>query len=256
MRPLLRVLVVVVLALPGMATAGTIAADKIAEVKKAAEAFAKLGEPSRQTGKPPRESDKAAKALMDAVFDLRAVTAAEPLPFSEIGKVNDWNKAILTVGSVFILSGTGLADISKAGSDPNLASKVEKNTVDFAPELGRYFDAQLGIASAMLGTVNQHLAANPGDREKPNFKAGLPDIYSGTAQTLFSTLTTLPTNGLTDAWRAARLPAIESLSPHVAAVLDADDLKTIHDTCLQLAQGTTDPKLQEGLRRIAAIFKR
>ncbi len=257
MRSLVRIVAIVLFALAtGVADAGTIAPDKIAEVNKAAEAFAKMGEPSRQSGKPPRATDAAAKALIDTVFDLRAVAAAEPMPFSEIGKVNDWNKAILTVGTVYILSGTGIADISKAGSDPSLAPKVEKNTVDFAPEMGRYFDAQLGIAAAMLATVNQHLTANPGDREKPNFKAGLPDIYGGTAQTLYSTITTLPTNGLTDAWRLERLPAIEKLSPHVAAVVDADDRKTLHETTSQLSESMTNPRLKEGLRKIAAFFKR
>jgi hypothetical protein len=253
----IRALAIIALVLmAGPVAAGTIAQDKIAEVNSAAEAFAKLGEPSRQSGKPPRATDPAAKTLIDTVFDLRVLSAAEPLPFSEIGKVNAWNKAILTVGTVYILSGTGVADISQAGSDPNLAPKVEKNTVEFAPEMGRYFDAQLGIAAAMLATVNSHLAANPADREKPNFKAGLPDIFAGTAQTLYSAITTLPTEGLSDDWRLERLPAIERLSPHVAAVVDAADLKTIHDTTSQIAESTSNPRLKEGLRKIAAIFKR
>ena len=238
------------------AVAGTLAPAKVAAVQKAAGEFVKMAAPSRQTGQAPREADARAKRLLDTVFDIRAVSAAEPLPFSEIGRVNDWNKAVLEVGMVYILAGSRAADLSQASNDPGFLKQVEKNTVDFAPEMGRYIDAQLGISQALLALLSAHLAANPADREKPYFKKNLPTVYESAAQTLTGAISTLPTAGLSDAWRSQRLPALQSLGPHVAKVVDADDAKTLHDMSLQAGQGSSDKELQAGLAKLAATFKR
>jgi hypothetical protein len=257
MTAFLRGLAILAIALnAGVAAAGTLAPDKIAAVTKASDDFAKMAAPARQSGTPPRSTQPAAKALIDTVFDLTPLRAAEPLPLSDLGRLNEWNKAIITVGTVYIFAGTGVADPSQAAANPELVQKVEKNTVDFAPEMGRYFDAQLGIGRAILSAVNTHLAANPGDREKPNFKAGLPDIFGGVAQTFLSAITTLPTKGLTDAWRRERIPALAELAPHVAAVVDAADAKTVHEMTMQVADGTSDAGVKDGLRKIAAVFNR
>ena len=235
---------------------GTLAAAKVAAVQKAAGDFAKLGVPSRQTGQPPREADARTKALLDTVFDLRAVIAAEPMPISEIGRLNDWNKAVLEIGMVYILAGSKADDLNQAATDPAFPQRVEKNTVDFAPEMGRYIDAQLGISQAMLALLNAHLAATPADREKPYFKKNLPVVYDSAARTLAGAISTLPTAGLSDAWRKQRLPAMQALGPHVAKVVNADDAKTLYDLSLQVAQDNKDAELQAGMRKIADIFKR
>jgi hypothetical protein len=257
MHALVRGLSIVLLvASAGLAGAAPLDPTKVSAVRTAANELSKLGMPSRQVGgQPPRISDPKVNALVDIVFDLRALTAAEPVPLSDLGGVNDWSKAIVEVGSVYIFAGTGVADPSKVESTPALAQQVEKNTVDYAPEMGRYFDAQLGVGRAILVMVNTHLAANPADAQKPNFKAGLPDIFGGVARTFVSGITTLPTAGLTDEWRKARLPALQALAPHVAGVLDADDLKTVHNLTIQVADGSTDAALKDGLRKIAAVFQ-
>jgi hypothetical protein len=66
----------------------------------------------------------------------------------------------------------------------------------------------------------------------------------------------LPSAGLTDAWRNQRVPAMQALGPHVARVVDADDAKTLHDMSLQVAQDSSSPELQAGMRKLAETFKR
>lgn len=233
-----------------------LAPAKVAAVQKAAGEFAKMGAPSQQTGQPPRQADAGAKALLDTVFDIRVVKAAEPLPISEIGRLNDWNKAVLEVGLVYILAGAKTGDLNEAANDPAFTQRVEKNTVDFAPEMGRYMDAQLGISQALLALLNTHLAATPGDREKSYFKKNLPVVYDSAARTLAGAISTLPTAGLSDAWRKQRLPAMQALGTHVAKVVDAEDAKALHDLSLQVAQDNGDAELQAGMRKLADTFKR
>ncbi len=264
MRKMARLLIVVVALLPvaglllsaSAFAASALAPAKVAAVRKAADELTKLGAASRQTGQPPREADAKVKALLDTVFDIRVVSAAEPLPFSEIDHLNEWNKAVIDVGLVYILSGSRAADLTQAANDPAFQKQVEKNTVDFAPEMGRYMDAQLGISQATLALVGAHLAAHPADREKPNFKKGLPQIYDGSARTLASAISTLPTAGLSDAWRKQRLPAMQSLGPHVAKIVDAEDAKALYDMSLQAGKGSGDAELQAGLKKLADTFKR
>ena len=233
-----------------------LAPAKIAAVQKAAGDLAKMGAASREAGQPPRQADARAKAMLDTVFDIRAVKAAEPLAMAEIGHLNDWNKAVVEVGMVYILSGSKSGDLDEAAQDPDFAQRVEKNTVDFAPEMGRYIDAQLGISEALLVLLNTHLAANPADRDKPYFQKNLPVVYDSAARTLAGAISTLPTAGLTDAWRKQRLPAMQALGPHVAKIVDAEDAKALRDISLQVAEANADPELQAGLRKLADTFKR
>jgi hypothetical protein len=130
--------------------ASTLPPAKVAAVKSAVAEFVKMSAPSRQTGQPPREADARAKRLLDTVLDIRSVTAAEPLSFSDVGRLNDWSKAVVEIGVVYILAGTRVSDLSQAPSDPAFVQRVEKDTIDFAPEMGRYIDAQLGISQALL----------------------------------------------------------------------------------------------------------
>ena len=264
MQRITRLLIAIAVLMPAAAmllpapayAENALAPAKLAAVRKATDELIKLGEASRQTGKPPRASDPKVKPLLDAVLDTRVVSAAEPLPFSELDNVNAWNKAVIEVGMVYILSGSHAADLTKASADPNFPKQVEKNTVDFAPEMGRYMDAQLDISRALLALLDKHLTAHPADREKANFKSGLPQVYGGAARTLASAISTLPTAGLSDAWRKARLPAMQGLAPQVNKIVDADDAKTLADMSLQAGQGSNDAEFKAGLQKLADAFKR
>ena len=128
--------------------------------------------------------------------------------------------------------------------------------------LGEAHDAEdgtstrIGISQALLALMHAHLAATPKDREKAYFKENLPTVYEGAAGALAGAISTLPSAGLTDAWRNHRVPAMQALGPHVARVVNADDAKTLHDMSLQVAQDSSNPELQAGMRKLAETFKR
>jgi hypothetical protein len=239
-----------------LAAAGALDAGKVAAVKKAAEDFVKLAEPARKSGAAPRAADAPAKALLDAVLDTSALRAAEPLPFSELGKINDWNMAILQTGIVYLFAGTGITDITQAANDPAVGQKANQNTVAFAPEMGRYFDAQLEITRVMLETIGQHLRANPADRDKPNFKSGLRNVYGGAVQTFASAVSTLALDGLSDVWRRERLPAITALAPQIALIADAEQAQGTRDIAAAVVQGSGDDVVKEQVGGMVKLFTR
>ena len=257
-RPILRVaLAVTALAVLGApASAQTIEAARIAAVKKAADAFATLAAGSHKTGQPPRQSDPKVKALLDTVFDVKAIPVSKPLPLSELVKVGDWQSALLKVGLVYILAGTGVDDLSKAGNEPAFAQRADKNGVDFAPEFGRYLDTQMRLHAALLMMVNAHLAANPKDRDAPNFKKGLPQIQLGAAQSLASSLTTIALPGFSDAWRRERMPGLFVLAPPLAQGGDPGDVKELQGMAADVAGRMTDPALQADFNKLSSMLAR
>jgi hypothetical protein len=103
-------------------------------------------------------TDPAARALIDTVFDTREL-AGGARPMAELGHLNAWNLAVLKIGVVYILAGTGATDISALANDQATQQRVERNTVTFAPEFGRYFDAQLALQGAIVDTVQGFLAS-------------------------------------------------------------------------------------------------
>src|SRR5580704_2745649 len=134
----------------GTASAAGVDAAKVAAVKKAASDFTALAKGSETSGQPPRESDPKVKALLDVVFDTSVLNTSQPLPASELGNVNEWMLQVLTVGTVYYFAGTGYTDFSKvAGLDQaaqeKLQQQINKNVAAFAPEMGRYLDAQLQV---------------------------------------------------------------------------------------------------------------
>ena len=66
---------------------------------------------------------------------------------------------MLKVNLVYILAGTGIVDISKLPNTQEITQKINYNTVEFAPEMGRYFDAQLWIEAAVMDTVGTFIAS-------------------------------------------------------------------------------------------------
>ncbi|MFI4988681.1 MAG: hypothetical protein ACHQF3_14720 [Alphaproteobacteria bacterium] len=245
---------ILLLALAGRAAAAPLEPQKLAAVQAAALDFAALAKDSYVSGQPPRQADPAVKALLDTVFDMTALEAAEPLAFSELGKLNDWTIAVLKVGTVYMLAGTGTSDIAQAAGDPKLAERIERNTADYAPEMGRYLDAQIRVMDAMIRSVAAHLAAYPQELEKPNVKSGLAKIRAGTKQTLVGALTTLLNRGLDDGWRRDRLPALAHFAPTAAKFLEPEDGRAVRQAALDVAETMPDPDVERGLMSLANIF--
>lgn len=226
---------------------------KVDAVTLAADQFVVMAKGSHVTGKPPRQTDAAAKALVDQVFDVREVQQSyRSYKMSDLAALNDWNLAVLKVGLVYILSGTGVDDLGKLQVTDAIIKKIDQNTVNFSPELGRYYDAQVWIQVGIMELLNGYLPTAPRTQlEQPNFKAGLDQVRAGSAQTLNGFVTTFPNAGLTDDWRRARLAVLASAAPSAAKFLLPEQSAGLREATLKVAADMKDPTVKAGLTAFA-----
>jgi hypothetical protein len=236
--------------------AAALDAGKIAAINKAADSFVALAKDSATTGQPPRQSDANVKPLLDTVFDTAELQSGQRQPMAALDKLNEWNYAILRVGVVYILAGTGITDVTKIPNTPEIAQKINHNTAEFAPEMGRYFDAQLWIEAAVMDTVGAFVAsASPAQLEQPNLKGGLAKIRAGATQTITGALTTLPLDGLSDAWRRDRLPVLSATAPIAAQFLLPEQARSLSDTASEVAGRMNDPAVKATLTSFASTLR-
>jgi hypothetical protein len=229
---------------------------KVKAVTAAADQFVVLAKDSAATGEAPRESDPAAKPLLDLVLDTTSLQTGPVQPMSELEALNDWNLDVVKVGLVYILAGTGVTDIAALPNTPDVMAKINANTIKYAPEMGRYIDAQLRLQGALIDTISTYMAtAAQSDLDQANFKSGLAQVRSGVAGTLNGAVTTFPTEGLTDAWRRDRLAALLAIGPRAAKFLLPEDVKSLHDTATEVAGQMSDPEVKAGLASFAATLE-
>jgi hypothetical protein len=249
--------IIVALIALALSTIGATALDagKIAAINTAAEQFLALAKDSASTGRPPRQSDPAVKPLLDTVFDTAEIQGGPALPIAALDSLNTWNFAVVRVGLVYILSGTGIADITKLPNTPEMAQKINHNTVEFAPEMGRYFDAQLRVEGAVIDATLGFLAtASKTQLEQPNLRGGLAKMRSGATTTIYGALTTLPVEGLTDSWRRERLAVLAAIAPKAAQFVLDDQARTLSKTATEVADVMSDPAVKAALTSFAATL--
>lgn len=227
-------------------------AAKVAAIAKAADRFAELAKDSHNTGKPPRQTDPAVKPLLDLVFDTTEIERGKPVPMTQLNTLNGWNMAAIKVGLIYMLAGTGTTDIAALGNDPKAGDKVNSNTAEFSPELGRYFDAQLRLQGAIIDTVHGFLpTASKAQLENPNFKTGIGQIRGGVAQTINGLVGTFAVDGVTDEWRRGRIAVVNSIAPKVAKFLLPEEARVVRETALEIARQMQDQRVKDGLAAFA-----
>jgi hypothetical protein len=223
---------------------------KVAAVTKAADAFALLAADSEKTGQVPRETDAVAKPLLDTVFDTSVLEKGGVQPMSELNNVNAWNMAVLKVGVVYMLAGTGAKEIGALPQTPEAMARVDGNTVTFAPEVGRYLDAQLRLQMAIIDTVQDFIrTATRAQLDNPNVKSSIGKIRGGTAQTISGAISTLALRDQTDDWRRARLTVLEAMAPKAAPFLVAEDRQALRaaftETAAQMQAADVKARMQK-----------
>ena len=119
------------------------------KITEAAQAFVALAGNSNETGKPPRKTDPQVQRLLSIIFDMTEVEGADDVHVAGFPLLIEWSAAIVRVGTVYYLAGTGASDIANAAKDPIKGEKLSQNIADFAPEMGDYMDAQAKIAIAL-----------------------------------------------------------------------------------------------------------
>jgi len=239
----------------GMAEAQTLNAARIANINTATESFLALAKDSHTTGQPPRYSDPAVKPLLDRVLDTKQIESGKPLPWSDVEKLTDWSKAAIKVGLVYYLAGTGTKDLNVVANDPKLTQKANQNTVTFAPEFGRYYDAQINLYSALIDTASaQILAATPEQRKDPEFRRTLNNISDGAAKSVIGLLHTFVLEGLPDEWQFLRVALLIKMTPKAAKFMAPEDRQLLRNAAAEAATQIKDPDVKSGVNAIARAF--
>ncbi len=244
---------VAMLLLLGCINASALDADKIAAISNAANSFVTLAGDSAKTGRPPRETDPAAKALIDLVFDTSELQGGAVQPISSLSNLSAWTVAVLKVGRVYGLAGTGVNDIAAIPNDPDVIKKMNNNAATFAPEMGRYYDSQMWLMGAITDTVSAYLStASINELDRPNVKNTVAKIRVGNAQSIYGLIRTLALNGIEDGWRRDRLAVLAVLAPKAAKFLSREDILTLQQTATEVAGQLTDPEVKAALTSISA----
>jgi hypothetical protein len=252
--PLVRSFIAVAALVAALAVpaAAQIERSKLTVAKNAADSFVRLAKGSETSGEAPRLSDLAVKKLLDAVFDAGDVEAAQSVPFNELAGLSERMVTGVKVGVVYMLAGTGATDLSQLGGGQDAGDKVNLNVIKFAPEMGRFFDFQMRIQGAVVDAVLTRLAtAKPEDLARANFKSGLADIRDGSARSVSGVIETLAVNGLSEAWRRERLPALAAIAPRLARFLEAQQKSDLRQVALACADVMDDADVKAGLKAFA-----
>jgi hypothetical protein len=258
MRRALFIPAIVLVLVAGCGAARALDKAKVDAVTLAADQFVIMAQGSHRSGHPPRQTDPAAKVLIDPVFDVREVQQSyRSYKMSDLGILNTWNLAVLKVGLVYILAGTGVDDLGKLQVTDAIIKKIDQNTVDFAPELGRYYDAQVWIQIGIMELLNGYLPTAPrAQLEQPTFKTGVAQVRAGSAQTLNGFVTTFPNAGLSDEWRRARLAVLATAGPTAVKFLLPEQSAALREATLKVAAHMNDPTVKAGLTAFADSLTR
>jgi hypothetical protein len=256
---MLSTIAVLIALLSGSGFAQALDAAKAKAITDAANSFAMLAKDSSKSGKPPRLGDRAAKPLLDLVFDTSELQAGGIFKMADIGNLNTWQLAVQKIGAVYLLAGTGMTAAAlptdPKAIEPKAVERINQNTATFAPELGRYVDAQLWLQVALIDTISGFLANAPRSKiDDPNIRSGIAQMRTGVAQTVTGIIVMWDNPGLRDEWRRARLPALWALAPLAAKFLLPEDVRVLRDTATGVAAKIKDPAVKTGLSSFVGML--
>ncbi|HWV54830.1 hypothetical protein [Pseudorhodoplanes sp.] len=221
---------------------------KLAAAQKAAADFVKLAGNSTKTGKPPRESDPAAKALLDVVLDTSAMTSPE---FSDIPRITQWLANADKVGLVYMMAGTGTSNLANA-RNPKIGDRIGKNIAEFQNEYGRFVDFQLALSGFTLDAIRAKMAsASDKERKDPKFQGGFMQVSSGIVQTVAGTISTFTAEGITDEWRRARMAQLNALAPKIAESLPKPMRDKLGEMTREIGGQLSDPQIRDSVASLA-----
>ena len=152
--------------------------------------------------------------------------------------------------------GSGINDLAKLGNDQATLELVDRNAAAFAPEMGRYIDAQLWVTAGIMDIFNNYLPTAPQSRlDMPEFKNAVATIRAGTAQALDGSLTTFYNSGLSDDWRRERMSVLAAAGPRAAKFLLPEQTAALRVAAIKLSAAMKDPAVKAGLSAFADALK-
>jgi hypothetical protein len=201
-----------------------------------------------RSGQAPRDTDPAVAPLLDAVFDVKMLRSKPALTTADLGALMEWSQATLRVGAIYFLAGTGVADFAKMPNDQKVLAQTDRNTVIYAPEVGRFLDAELALSAVMAEPLAKTLDdGTRSDVAKSKIRAGSLQMISGAIVTM-----ALP--GLTADWRQQRLAALQEYGPRTAKLLTSAQCGDLRQVSLEAASTSGDAAMQQGLNGFAAAL--
>jgi hypothetical protein len=224
---------------------------RLGDIRRAVSDFLDLAKDSHTTGRAPRQSDPAVKAMLDAVFDTSDLDGAT-LAASDVGRALDWFAAGDRIGVVYILAGTGVTEISKLPNDPNIQRRTHRNVAEFAPEFARYLDFEVKLAGAMAdATLKRMAGATPDELERPEMKKDVAEVRSTLRDAMTGALTSLAYEGVSDEWRRDRLAVLMEVAPKAAKFLNPEQGRAVRTHALNVVGYVRNTFVQDTLRAFA-----
>ena len=227
---------------------------RLRAIDEAYDAFMARAQDAYRTGEPPRQSDPAVSGLLATIFDL-PVWPMKTLAGSEIDEAIRWFNTADTVGSVYVLAGTGVSDFTNLPSGPDIERRLRANVVAFSDEYGRYADFQVTLLAAIAEAQASHLASGPqAEVEAEAFRRKAEDIKPLFAQALSSNFIALVYDGLSERWRLERLAALSRVAPIAARALSGEDRARVRDAALRTLSYFKNDRIKARITEIAATI--
>jgi hypothetical protein len=206
----------------------------VAAIQRNAEALVALAGDTTKNGEVPRLINPSAKPLIESVFDTTELQRAPRPSALDLLLLNNWALSVNKAGMIYVLAGTGVANGQPLPmGDPKFNERVNRNTVTYAPEIGRYTDAAVWL-QCLTGEAAMSAISQAPKPLAENIKSGFAMIQSGEFQSLYGVITTLEV-GVTDAWRRDRLAVLSATAMRTAESLAKDDLRKLSEHAKSVA---------------------
>jgi hypothetical protein len=252
----MRVSVVIVLALmlaacqpPHQTEPPNTLAARSAVADRAADKLVAMARGSETSGIAPRQADPVAGPLLDQVFDMSALPTL-PRDVADLPPMNRWGAAMMKVGQVYVLAGTGFTDASNATTDAAAAQSL-RNTITYAPELGRFFDAQAVLLSTECASLYYLQVAHPSAADADQRAAMMQDLQYKIEKDYSNEIGFMLNSGPTDAWKAARIKVLATEAPRISSLLLPNNWGHLQRQARQVAAQSADPALKAELELFA-----
>ena len=232
----LAILCLIGLSLAAPADAASIDPNRVAAIDAAADAFLARAAEARKSGQVPRQSDPDVGALLDTVFDTSDLSHG-PVPYADLGKLDDWLARIVKVGSVYVAAARGVHDFGLFGA-----------------EIGRFFDASVAVQRTIADCVMAELDAHRDEKPSPTDLRKLTQLRGAISGALGEMIEMVRAPGISVGWARDRLTALIAAGPSMARFLMPDQLARLRATILRLDAAMRDKSVRGALESLAAAL--
>jgi hypothetical protein len=216
--------------------------------QQAADRFVALAAGATTSGQAPRQSDPVAGPLLNAVLDTSAIPVFTGTR-ADMHALEGWMGAVTKVGRVYLFAGTGVTDPATPMTDA-LRARVDQNLAAYAPEIGRYLDAQVVLFSR--DTATGYYVQATGDYNETQRDGALQDLRAAVRGIYAADLDTIArtqAQGIADdAWRLARVKVMATMAPRVGAFADPTVTLPLQHKARDIEAVAKDPALKAELQ--------